>query len=143
MYEIAIVGSGPAGVSAALTLHALKKNFIWFGKNTLSEKIYKAEQIQNYPGLNTVTGRDMQRAFLAQIQDLGLTITEKTVTGVYKMKSHYVLACDKETFEAKDLAAAKEWAINRIRGSIQRTIGYYQRLLNEIDEKAVAANENM
>ena len=51
--------------------------------------------------------------------------------------------CIKETFEAKDLAAAKEWAINRIRGSIQRTIGYYQRLLNEIDEKAVAANENM
>ncbi len=106
MYDIAVIGTGPAGVSAVLTLQSLQKNFIWFGKKTLSEKIYKAEQIKNYPGLPSVSGRDMQRAFLAQIEGVGIQITEKTVTGVYALGTHYAIACDKETFEAKTVILA-------------------------------------
>lgn len=106
MYEIAVIGTGPAGVSAVLTLKSLQKKFIWFGKTTLSEKIYKAERIQNYAGLPSVSGRDMQRAFLAQIEGAGIQITEKTVTGVYALGTHYVIACDQENFEAKAVIVA-------------------------------------
>lgn len=50
MYDLMIIGSGPAGISAALTAKARNLNFIWFGSRALSTKIEKAEKIMNYPG---------------------------------------------------------------------------------------------
>lgn len=38
-YDCAIIGTGPAGISAALTLKALNKKFLWFGSCKLSQKI--------------------------------------------------------------------------------------------------------
>jgi len=101
MYDVAIVGTGAAGVSAALTLKALNKNIIWFGSRQLSSKIRKAEQIRNYPGLPTVSGEQLQSAFLAQIEEMGIEITDKNVTGVYNMGSYYGILCGQEMFEAK------------------------------------------
>ena len=55
MYDLMIIGSGPAGISAALTAKARNLNFIWFGSRALSTKIEKAEKIMNYPGLPYMT----------------------------------------------------------------------------------------
>ena len=51
MVDCIVIGAGAAGVSAALTLKALKINFIWLGNKDLSVKIRSAEKIKNYPGL--------------------------------------------------------------------------------------------
>ena len=59
MYDIAIIGSGPAGVSAALNLKVLGKNFVWFSSRAVSKKVEKAELIKNYPGLPDVTGGEL------------------------------------------------------------------------------------
>ena len=59
MYDIAIIGSGPAGVSAALNLKVLGKNFIWLSSRTVSKKVQQAEIIKNYPGLPDVTGSEL------------------------------------------------------------------------------------
>lgn len=106
MYETAIIGSGIAGVSAALTLYANKKDFIWFGSRRLSGKISKAECIRNYPGLPSVSGEDFVAAMLRQIDALGIAITEKTVTGVYAMGEYYTILCNNETYEAKTVILA-------------------------------------
>ncbi len=106
MFDTAIIGTGAAGVAAALTLKALKKNFIWFGNKNLSEKIRKAELIRNYPGLSAVSGEEMAQSFINQIQTEGIEITEKTVTGVYKTGEKYTILCNTETFEAKTVILA-------------------------------------
>ena len=46
-YDIAIIGSGPAGLSAALNARIRKKSFIIFGSKNLSNKLEKAEKINN------------------------------------------------------------------------------------------------
>ena len=106
MYDTAIIGTGAAGISAALTLKNLNKTFIWFGSKRLSEKIRKAELIKNYPGLSAVTGEEMANIFCAQIQAESIEITEKTVTGVYALGTHFSVLCDKEAFEAKTVILA-------------------------------------
>ncbi|MBE5745107.1 MAG: NAD(P)/FAD-dependent oxidoreductase [Clostridiales bacterium] len=106
MYDVAIIGGGAAGVSAAVTLQALNKTFIWFGKKELSEKIRKAELVRNYPGLPFVTGGDLAKALSSHVAEMGIEMTEKVVTGVYALGSHYAVACDKEIFEAKTVILA-------------------------------------
>lgn len=106
MFDAAIIGTGPAGISAALTLKALNKSFLLFGNGHLSEKIRKAECIRNYPGLNAASGKQMKDAFANQLTDMGIVITEKTVTGVYHMGSYYGIVCNQEMFEAKTVILA-------------------------------------
>ena len=106
MFDTAIIGTGPAGISAALTLQALKKNILLFGSGQLSQKIRAAEQIRNYPGLPGVSGVQMQEAFLDQLQKMDISITDKRVTGIYNMGTHYSILCDQEMFEAKTVIMA-------------------------------------
>ena len=58
MWDLLIVGTGPAGVSAALTAKTRGLSFLWFGSQRLSDKVEKAECILNYPGLPQVPSRD-------------------------------------------------------------------------------------
>lgn len=106
MFDTAIIGTGPAGISAALTLQALKKNIILFGSQKLSQKIRVAEMIRNYPGLPGVSGMQMQEAFIDQLKQMEIPITDKTVTGIYNMGTHYGILCDQEMFEAKTVIMA-------------------------------------
>jgi thioredoxin reductase (NADPH) len=105
-YDCAIIGTGPAGISAVLTLKSMNKTFIWFGSANLSQKIRKAEMISNYPGLSCISGEEMTRAFLDQIQQMEIELTEKTVTSVLHMGDYYGLLCDQEMFEAKTVILA-------------------------------------
>lgn len=106
MFDTAIIGTGPAGLSAALTLHSLNVSFIWFGSKELSQKVFKAEKIRNYPGLINVSGNEMKDIFLSQIKEMNIEITDKIVTGVYDMTSHYGILCNQEMYEAKSVILA-------------------------------------
>lgn len=105
-YDCAIIGTGPAGLSAALTLKALNKTFLWFGSAKLSQKIRKAEKIANFPGLSNVSGAEMASRFTQQIQEADISITEKTVTTVCHMGDYYGILCDQEMFEASTVILA-------------------------------------
>ncbi len=89
MYDLLIIGSGPAGVSAALSAKARNLDFLWFGSRALSPKITKAERVINYPGLPSITGTEMRDAFLRQTGSLGISILEERVNAVYDMGGYY------------------------------------------------------
>ena len=58
-YDIAIVGTGPGGLEAAITAKLRNKDIILFGSKELSHKITKAVEIRNYLGLPDITGEKL------------------------------------------------------------------------------------
>jgi thioredoxin reductase (NADPH) len=91
-YDIAIIGSGPAGLEAAVTATVRNKNIILFGSKSLSNKMQVVDHpIKNYLGLPEITGKEMAAAFQKQLDILGIEVTEKKVTAVYAMGSYYSL----------------------------------------------------
>lgn len=103
MYDCIIIGTGPAGLSAALNLKTYKKDFLWFGTARLSDKVWKAEKITNYPGFSSATGEELFRAFDAHRKAAGLEITEKTVTTIGAAGDHFMVLADNDFYEAKTL----------------------------------------
>ncbi len=101
MYDLMIVGSGPAGVSAALSARARGLDFIWFGSRRLSEKLEKAEKILNYPGLSSVTGVQFRDALLSQIEALEIVICEERVVSLYQMEGTYAACTEKGFYESR------------------------------------------
>ena len=91
IYDIAIIGTGPAGVSAAITATIRNKKIILFGSRELSDKIRKAHLIQNYPGLPECSGEDLSNAFAAHLEKMGIEIAEEKINAVYPMGETFAL----------------------------------------------------
>ena len=106
IYDVAIIGTGPAGLSAALNLQIHNKTILWIGDPSLSEKISKAEQIRNYPGMTDVTGAEMAEAFRKQVDAMGLEIKDAMVNSILSFGTHYALMAGSEFFEAKSIILA-------------------------------------
>ena len=104
--EIAIIGTGPAGVSAALTAANRNKRILLLGSREMSEKVAKAHEIRNYPGLPAIRGEDLAAAFRNHLEQTGIRITEKRVGAVYAMGDYFALQAGEEMLEAETVILA-------------------------------------
>ena len=64
MTDVVIIGGGPAGVSAALTAMHRGKTALIVSSPPEDSPLWKAEHIDNYPGLPGVTGRELLQKLL-------------------------------------------------------------------------------
>ncbi len=103
MFDTAIIGTGPAGLSAALTLKMRGKDLIWFGSDQFSGKVEKSEKIGNYPGVGMVTGQELNERFRQQAAELDLKVTDRMVTNITDMGSYFMLLADNEVYEARSV----------------------------------------
>lgn len=105
-YDCIIIGSGPAGLSAAINLKTYNKNFLWFGNAQMSEKVQKAEKVVNYPGLSELTGQELAKAFVDHKDSQGLEIVDKIVSSIYDMGGYYTVMAENEFFETESIIMA-------------------------------------
>jgi thioredoxin reductase (NADPH) len=105
-YDVAIIGSGPAGLSAALNAKIRNKKLIIFGYKDLSNKIVKAPMINNYLGLHNVTGPEMRDRFQDHIAAMDINITYERVNNVYAMGEYFCLMINEKMYEAKTVIIA-------------------------------------
>lgn len=106
MYDIVIIGSGPAGLSVALNAQIRKKSFLWFGSKSLSTKVEKAEKILNYPGFSCISGKDLIEKMREQVQARDLFIEEKRVDSIYAMGDRFISCVNQEMYESKTVILA-------------------------------------
>ncbi len=105
-YDIAIIGSGPAGISAALTAKARGKNILLLGKGDVSTKVSTAHQINNYPGLPAVSGEAFAKAMADSLRSMDIEVTKEQVSTVYAMGDYFSLQTGSDMYEASAVILA-------------------------------------
>ncbi|GAA0084654.1 NAD(P)/FAD-dependent oxidoreductase [Clostridium sp. MB05] len=105
-YDIAIVGSGPAGLSAALNAKIRNKKFIIFGYSNLTNKLVKAPKINNYLGFYGMTGERIKEIFQEHLNAMDIEITEERINSIYAMGEYFALMANDKTYEAKSVIIA-------------------------------------
>ena len=105
-YDLAIIGSGPAGLSAALNARIRKKGFIIFGTKELSGKLTKAEKINNYLGFYGNGGKEIRDEFMNHLKSMDIKITEEKINNIYAMGDYYSLMSNDKIYEASAVILA-------------------------------------
>lgn len=106
MYDIAIVGSGPAGLAASINGKIRNKNIIIFGNDDLSPKLTKAPLVNNYLGMFNSTGMDLKNKFKEHIDSMGISIIKERINAVYALGDYFTLMVNEKGYDAKTVIIA-------------------------------------
>lgn len=105
-YDIAIIGTGPAGLEAAINAKIRNKNIIIFGNKDLSPKIARAAKINNFLGFYNIAGIELKEKFAAHIEAMGINIVNEKINNVYAMGEYFALMVNEKMYEAKTIILA-------------------------------------
>ncbi len=103
MYDIIIIGAGPAGLSAAIYARRANKKVLVIEAKSYGGQIINAHQIDNYPGLFHVNGFDFAQKVYNQAKELGTEFIFETVTKITPEKE---VITNKNTYQAKAIIIA-------------------------------------
>ena len=126
MYDIIIVGAGPAGLTAALYARRANKKVLVLEAKTYGGQIVNANRIENYPGIPNISGFDYATNLYNQVKDLGAEIKFETVIRIEKNKK---VTTNKETYQAKAIilatgAESRKLNINKETDFIGKGVSY-------------------
>lgn len=104
MYDMIIIGSGPAGLSAAIYGKRAGLNLLVIEKNPMSGgQILNTYEVDNYLGLPGINGFDMGMKFREHAEKLGVAFCEAMVTGITYEGETKIVHTEQEDFQAKTL----------------------------------------
>ncbi|HHU22334.1 MAG TPA: NAD(P)/FAD-dependent oxidoreductase [Clostridiales bacterium] len=104
--DIIIVGGGPAGLSAAMTARNRAKSVIVISNPAEASGLYKAERVDNYPGLPQIKGADIHGAMLSHALALGAEFITKRVISAMPSGNGFFVSAGADFYECRALIVA-------------------------------------
>ncbi|KKP97498.1 MAG: Thioredoxin reductase [Candidatus Moranbacteria bacterium GW2011_GWD2_36_12] len=93
MYDLIIIGAGPAGLGASIYASRYKLNHVVIG-GEIGGQVVEAWEIENYAGIESISGKDLMDKFVKQTKDLGGVIMEDNVNKITKEKDFFLVSTE-------------------------------------------------
>ena len=105
MYDIAIIGCGPAGLTAAIYALRANKKVVIFEKENIGGKITSSPLVENYPGFKSISGSELANNLYEQVIELGgeIKLEEVLKISLTKIKK---IKTDEDEYQVKAIIIA-------------------------------------
>ena len=104
-YDIIVLGSGPAGLSAAVTARGRNKSVLVIGNRWQDSPLARAERVDNYLGMPGMTGMEMLKAFQRHAQEMGVEMVTGKVLSIMEWEGFH-LTVGSQVYEGSALILA-------------------------------------
>jgi len=105
MYDLVILGTGPAGLSASIYAARYKLNAVTVGK-LFGGMVTEAHLVENYPGVGEITGMELGQKMLEQAKSLGAEVIADSVQKIEKQDKFFILHAQNGKYETKRILLA-------------------------------------
>ena len=106
MYDVIIIGGGPAGLSAAIYAKRAGLSVLVLDKGGADCQVTKATEVENYLGIPSASGADLYSKFVEHVKHNDIQIIKKAVLDVEKASNTIKVRTKKDEYECKDLIIA-------------------------------------
>ena len=106
MFDVAIVGAGVAGITAAITAKTRNCEVAVFGNDIITSDLYKAKNVDNYLGFYNISGKELCKNFLEHLNKFDININNKKVSQILSMGDYYALNAGNQFYETKAIILA-------------------------------------
>ena len=106
MYDIIIIGAGPAGMTAAIYACQARKKVLLLEKKVYGGQILKAEKVKNYPGFEEISGFDYSSKLYSQVKKLNPDIKFEEVISIIDKKESKEVITPKSNYISKSIIIA-------------------------------------
>lgn len=104
--DIVIIGSGMAGISAAIYLKRANADFVLLEGNMAGGMLNKLKSVENYPAMPNTTGSDILIALMEQLRFNHVDVTYGNVQTILKEEGGFEVVTDVESYESKAVIVA-------------------------------------
>lgn len=104
VYDVIVLGTGPAGLSAAVYCKRYDLNLIVIGKE--AGAISEADEVDNYLGFVHISGMEMINKFVEHAEELGVEIHREEIIKIVKQGDNFIVDTDHGSYESRSLIYA-------------------------------------
>ncbi len=102
MYDVIIIGAGPAGLTSAIYAVRREMKVLVIGEVVGGQMIW-ASEFENYPGYKSISAVDLINNMAEQVKDLGVEIVNKKVSEIIKDKDNFKIVIGESEYLAKTI----------------------------------------
>lgn len=106
MYDIIIIGLGPAGIAASIYAKRSNMNILTIESGPIGGLLNNIDDIKNYPGYSEIKGPDLAFNMFQQLKSLDVPIINEPVTKVKKQDNYFIVSTINNNYESKKVIIA-------------------------------------